>query len=175
MRVRDLGLTHAEGGSWGAGYASCVVQARMELVPQIARGEGKLSLAGDLRMANATLVWRTLRQLATEHQGGRLDFDLSGAVAVDGAIMSLLVDLRASLAARGVESGIIGGSDRFRSLVHLYRGDEPPLVTAAPSPGARAGAPGSCDGGAVRGLRQARGLPGEPRRGARAGVRVPAS
>src|SRR5208283_556458 len=63
---------------------------------------------------------------------GRLDFDLSGAVAVDGAIMSLLVDLRASLAARGVESEIIGASDRVRSLVHLYRGDEPPLVSRAP-------------------------------------------
>lgn len=93
---------------------------------QIVRDDASLRLAGELRMADATPVWRTLRRLASERAEGKLDIDLTDAVIVDGAIMSLLVELRAELSARNIRSEIVGASDRLKPIVHLYRGDEEP-------------------------------------------------
>jgi phospholipid/cholesterol/gamma-HCH transport system permease protein len=70
-------------------------------------------------------VWRALRDVDTSGTGPRIDIDLSEARVVDGAIMSLLVELRESLAARGIACAIVGASERIAPLVHLYRGDEP--------------------------------------------------
>lgn len=91
-----------------------------------------VKLLGELRMVDATPVWRALRRLAGERAEGTFDIDLSGAAIVDGAIMSLLVELRASLCARNVRAEIVGASERLEPIVHLYRGDEPSRPTEAP-------------------------------------------
>lgn len=77
-------------------------------------------------MENATEIWRSLSRIALLQRGG-LDIDLSRASTIDGAIMALLVDTRAHLAARGVTCELLGGSLAVRELVHLYGGDSPPL------------------------------------------------
>ncbi len=100
---------------------------------QITRSEDKLKLVGELRIADATALWQTLRGHGSVQRGGKLDIDLSDASVVDGAIMSLLVELRANLSARGIQSEIVGGSDHLREIVHLYGGDEP-AVTMPPRP-----------------------------------------
>ena len=84
-----------------------------------------LKLTGELRMADAPAIWKALRKVAAEPLEGKLDLDLTGASIVDGAIMSLLVDLRTSLSERSVRSEIVGASERLQPIVHLYRGDEP--------------------------------------------------
>jgi phospholipid/cholesterol/gamma-HCH transport system permease protein len=93
---------------------------------QILQTDTGLKLVGELRMVDATPVWKTLRTLAGERTGGTFDIDLTDAVMVDGAIMSLLVELRAALSARNVHAEIVGASERLKPIVHLYRGDEPP-------------------------------------------------
>ena len=94
---------------------------------QIVRDDAGLKLVGELRMGDATAVWTTLRRLADERAEGRLDIDLADAVIVDGAIMSLLVEVRAALSERNIRSEIVGASDRLKPIVHLYRGDDAPL------------------------------------------------
>jgi phospholipid/cholesterol/gamma-HCH transport system permease protein len=91
---------------------------------QLAHGNGTIDVAGELRMADAPSIWQSLRRVvAAAH--GRLDICLDRARAVDGAVMALLVDTRASLDARGVSCEIVGGSPAVRELVHLYGGDQP--------------------------------------------------
>ena len=108
--------------------ATSVVVQETKPAWQIVRNDAGLKLVGELRMGDASPVWRTLRRLADERAEGRLDIDLTDAVIVDGAIMSLLVELRAALSARNVRSEIIGASDRLKPIVHLYRGDEAPRL-----------------------------------------------
>ncbi len=93
---------------------------------EIGRRDGAIHLEGELRMANAAGIWRSLRSHAEAQEEGRLDIDLSGARVVDGAVMSLLVELRSELEGRGVESEIVGADERVLPLVHLYGGDVPP-------------------------------------------------
>lgn len=100
----------------------------------IARRDDSLVLTGELRMPDAANVWRTLRSLVSMRQSPRLAIDLAGATIVDGAIMSLLVELRRELASRGVTCEIVGASERLSPLVHLYRGDERPSQRAKPAP-----------------------------------------
>lgn len=88
----------------------------------VVRGAGKLELAGELRLADAKPIWRSLCALARE-PAPKLDLDLSRAVLVDGAVMSLLAELRTSLVARGVPSEIVGASPFLQPIVHLYGGD----------------------------------------------------
>jgi len=101
---------------------------------EIDRRAGAVRLAGDLRMVDAATVWKALRSVAARTGEERIDIDLSDARVVDGAIMSLLVEHRAALAARGIRCDIVGASERVQPLVHLYRGDEP---ARALSPSAR--------------------------------------
>lgn len=93
---------------------------------EIGRRDGAIHLEGELRMANAAGIWRSLRSHAEAQEEGWLDIDLSGARVVDGAVMSLLVELRSELEGRGVESEIVGADERVLPLVHLYGGDVPP-------------------------------------------------
>lgn len=98
---------------------------------QVVPTDAGLRLVGELRMPDATRVWAAVRALADERAGrseGRFDIDLSEAAIVDGAIMSLLVELRAELAARNIASELVGASERLRPIVHLYRGDDRPLA-----------------------------------------------
>lgn len=97
---------------------------------QILQTDAGLKVVGELRMVDATPVWRTLRRLAGARTSGSFDIDLTDAAIVDGAIMSLLVELCATLSARNVRAEIVGASERLKPIVHLYRGDEPPLLRA---------------------------------------------
>ncbi len=87
---------------------------------------GAIKLRGDLRMPDATEIWHDL-STATASAQGRADFDLSGARVVDGGVMSLIVQLRAEMAERGVSCEIRGANQRVEQLVHLYKGDEKPV------------------------------------------------
>jgi phospholipid/cholesterol/gamma-HCH transport system permease protein len=101
----------------------------------LVRSEGRLELAGDLVVSEAAAVWRAMDD-ATARIGPRqgsapepvpvLVIDLGRATRIDGAIVALVVAVRARLLARGVRCHITAGSASLRALVHLYRGDEPP-------------------------------------------------
>jgi phospholipid/cholesterol/gamma-HCH transport system permease protein len=101
---------------------------------QILQTDAGVKLVGDLCMPDATSIWKRLRRLATVRppSGAEVDIDLTDARTVDGAIMSLLVELRAALAARNVRAEIVGASERVRPIVHLYGGDVPPIEVPAP-------------------------------------------
>jgi len=100
---------------------------------QITRHGSQLALAGELRIADAGPIWSTLHRLSAD-PGPRLDFDLGQIAIIDGAIMALLVDVRASLVARGARSEIVAAPASVQSIVHLYRGDEP---ATSPAPRTR--------------------------------------
>ncbi|HEX3759376.1 MAG TPA: MlaE family lipid ABC transporter permease subunit [Kofleriaceae bacterium] len=108
----------------------------------IVRGEGRLELAGELGFADAAAIWhamgdatagivrpRDLRGPGDDSPEPALVIDLDRATRVDGAVIALVVAVRARLLARGVRCHITADSERLRALVHLYRGDElPPPV-----------------------------------------------
>lgn len=98
---------------------------------EIVRSGERVVVGGELRIGDAAPIWHRLGE-AVAAPGEHLDFDLRDAQLVDGAIMSLLVDLRASLVAHGTLSEIVGAPDRVEPIVHLYRGDQPPEPAPAP-------------------------------------------
>lgn len=100
---------------------------------QIVRAADRLELAGELRIRDAAEIWRCLDALVADH-GPQLDFDLHRAELVDGAVMAMLVELRASLVTGGARSEIVGAPRRIQPIVHLYRGDEPPAIVATVLP-----------------------------------------
>jgi len=81
-------------------------------------------VGGEVRMGDAVPFWRAVLDAAKDQRGGKLDIDLSGAKVVDGAIMSLLVELRAELARRGVSSKLVGASHEVEPIVQLYEKTE---------------------------------------------------
>jgi phospholipid/cholesterol/gamma-HCH transport system permease protein len=93
--------------------------------------DGRVVLSGELRMAQATAIWRRLNEQVRRVDGHALDFDLSAVDFVDGAIMSLLVDVRTTLHERGVTCELVGASERTQKLVALYHGNEPPRQRVA--------------------------------------------
>lgn len=93
----------------------------------IERSDGVIHLKGDLRLSHAPAIWRELRRIGDSLSGGELSIDLSGASAVDGTVMALVVALRADLANRGVVTTITGADEQVRPLVELYGGDTEPL------------------------------------------------
>lgn len=99
-----------------------------------------LRLSGDLRLANAAEIWRTLRR-DVANITEPLTIDLARARVVDGGILALLVALRRQLAARGIASEITGASERLRPLLHLYHVDEPSKVRPETAPAVRPKAP----------------------------------
>jgi phospholipid/cholesterol/gamma-HCH transport system permease protein len=98
---------------------------RMTAGHEIVRSGDRYALIGDFRIADAMSVCRFFREHTSAPHGRRLDIDLSQAPIVDGAIMSLLVELRATLSSQGILSDIVGASERLQAIVHLYGGDEP--------------------------------------------------
>lgn len=86
---------------------------------RVERERGEIRLSGDLRLEQAAALWHEL-VAATRDMSGRITFDLSGADALDGATMALLVDLRKELASHGVRAELTGMADRFAPLVELY-------------------------------------------------------
>ena len=89
------------------------------------RETGRIEIAGELRLRDAATIWTALRA-AVAGPGRRLDLDVAAATVIDGAVMALLVEVRAGLLAHGVRSEIVGADDAMKRVVHLYRGDEPP-------------------------------------------------
>ncbi len=79
-----------------------------------------LRVGGELRIGDAVPFWRAVTVAVKDDRSGKLDIDLSGAKVVDGAMMSLLVELRADLARRGVASEIVGASREVEPVVQLY-------------------------------------------------------
>jgi phospholipid/cholesterol/gamma-HCH transport system permease protein len=98
---------------------------------QIERRADRLALIGELCFADARRIWRAISAEIAQ-PGAALDVDVGQASAVDGAIVALVVDARASLLARGVRCEIVGAAEPTRALVHLYGGDEPPRPRPAP-------------------------------------------
>lgn len=98
---------------------------------QVQRTEDRIEIAGDLRLSDAREIWRALHELARGAQRS-LDIDLSRVTAIDGAIMALLVDLRASLIAQGIRCELVGGTPEIRDLVRLLHGDRPVRRTLPP-------------------------------------------
>jgi phospholipid/cholesterol/gamma-HCH transport system permease protein len=92
-----------------------------------------LHVGGELRIGDAAPFWRALTVAVKDERSGKLDIDLSGAKFVDGAIMSLFVELRAELARRGVSSEIIGARPQVEPVVKLYEAkDESGAAKGAP-------------------------------------------
>src|SRR5215475_2522881 len=107
----------------------------------IVRGEARLELAGELGVADAAAIWRALDDATAGMGPPREDapapepapalvIDLGRATRIDGAIVALVVAVRARLIARGVRCHITTGSEQLRALVHLYHGDELPRPVA---------------------------------------------
>jgi phospholipid/cholesterol/gamma-HCH transport system permease protein len=97
---------------------------------QITPQRERLELAGTLRIADAAAIWRRLCALSRDARD-RLDLDLHATELVDGAVMSLLVDLRSSLLARGVRCELVAVPAQVAPLVHLYHGDREPQLARA--------------------------------------------
>lgn len=96
-----------------------------------------LALSGELRLVDAGRIWTRLRKLTRSARPRQLDLELSDVSFIDGAVMALLVELRADLVRRGVVCELVGATDRFQDLIALYGGDAPPAPVAEPH---RAGA-----------------------------------
>src|SRR5689334_22906914 len=110
--MREHGACHARGSAArtfivsraGAAWRrpACALQsARAMSTWTLIRTDQRVELAGVLRVDDAARLWRTLRAHAARATT-ELAIDLGGVTAIDGAAMSLLVDLRASLHARGI-------------------------------------------------------------------------
>src|SRR5262249_33436880 len=97
---------------------------------QIARRDGRLDIAGELRIVDAARIWQALRA-SSAHPGTELDLALGDVTEIDGAVASLLVEHRNRLVGRGIRSEIVGASPRIASIIHLFHGDEPAVLAAA--------------------------------------------
>ena len=89
----------------------------------IAKDGSTIRLVGDLRMHDASAIWRDLRK-ESEGVSGPLTFDLAGVLTADGGVMALLVELRAELAGKGVKAELIGANKSVETIVDLYSGHE---------------------------------------------------
>lgn len=89
------------------------------------RTDGTVRLRGELRIPQAAALWRELHRLTSGAERGPLAIDLSGARAIDGAVMALLVALRSELSGRGVHTELTGTPEHLRPLVELYEPEAP--------------------------------------------------
>ena len=82
-----------------------------------------IRLTGDLRMYDASAIWKGVRA-QTEGASGSLVFDLSQVNTADGGVMALLVELRTELAGKGVSAELVGANKRVEKIVELYSGHD---------------------------------------------------
>ncbi len=82
-----------------------------------------IRLTGDLRMHDASAIWKSVRS-QTDGASGALTFDLSKVNAADGGVMALLVELRSELAGKGVKTELVGANKNVEKIVELYSGHE---------------------------------------------------
>lgn len=85
-----------------------------------------LRLHGELTVDDAAGIWRELRAAVDAEEKRALTIDLSKVTVIDGAVMALVVELRADLAARKVPVEIVGANERIESLANLYGGHDGP-------------------------------------------------
>jgi phospholipid/cholesterol/gamma-HCH transport system permease protein len=85
-----------------------------------------------MRMTDALTIWNALKAAVPETPSKQLDIDLSDVQSMDGGVMSLLVNLRSELAAKGVTANIVGGTKQLDELVRLYGGDAEPIKRHKP-------------------------------------------
>ena len=110
----------------------CVAEALLpidEPSPQagafrLERDGDRLRAFGDLRMHDAAVIWRKMRE-STSKVSGSIVLDLAGVRAADGGVIALLVALRSELEARGVKLELCGASARVETIVKLYAGHDP--------------------------------------------------
>jgi phospholipid/cholesterol/gamma-HCH transport system permease protein len=88
---------------------------------QIQKEGSTIRLSGELRMHDASAIWRDVCK-QTDGVLGALAFDLSEVQAADGGVVALLVDLRSGLASRGVQAELVGASGNVQTVVDLYSG-----------------------------------------------------
>lgn len=92
----------------------------------VKRERGEIRLSGDLRLAHAAELWHQL-DAASRGVTDPIAFDLSGVGVIDGAVVALLVELRAELEARGVRAELTGAVGGTARLVELYGGGSAPV------------------------------------------------
>lgn len=80
-----------------------------------------MRLEGELRLRDATSLWQSLGR-AAERARERLDIDLGGVEAVDGAVAALLVAFRDRLERTGVHAQLVNAPAQVRPLLELYEG-----------------------------------------------------
>jgi phospholipid/cholesterol/gamma-HCH transport system permease protein len=90
---------------------------------RVDRQDNTIRLFGDLRMYDASAIWRELLR-ETDNELCKLVFDLSNVHAADGGVMALLVELRNELAARNVNVEFTGANARIETIVNLYAGHD---------------------------------------------------
>ncbi len=88
---------------------------------QIRKEGSTIRLSGELRMHDASAIWRKLCK-QTDGVSGALELDLSEVRAADGGVMALLVELRSGLSSKGVQAELVGASGNVRTIVDLYSG-----------------------------------------------------
>lgn len=89
-------------------------------------GEGRIRLAGELRLEDAAELWRLLHEATNGVREGKVVLDVDAVTKADGGSMALLVELRAELHARGVDLQVTGASKKVEPIAALYMCDEAP-------------------------------------------------
>ena len=89
----------------------------------LVRDGESIRLSGDLRMHDATVIWRDLQHEAAGAQGS-VTFDLRRVHAADGSVMALIVELRRELVERGVSAELVCANEKIEKIVNLYAGHE---------------------------------------------------
>jgi phospholipid/cholesterol/gamma-HCH transport system permease protein len=101
-----------------------VAQDSLNPEPYAIEADGStIRLSGDLRMHDASSIWRDVHTKIAGASGA-LTFDLSKVNAADGGVMALLVELRTELAAKGVKAELVGANKNVETIVDLYSGHE---------------------------------------------------
>lgn len=85
-------------------------------------GRRTLRLGGAWLFSASTTLWRALRHHARDAGPSTpLDIDVSNTSRIDAGVLALIVQLQNDLAQRGVDSKLLGTSERTDKLVSLYR------------------------------------------------------
>jgi phospholipid/cholesterol/gamma-HCH transport system permease protein len=93
---------------------------------QVLGADGRLELAGELRLADARAIWTALRAAS---RVPLREIDVTRVTAIDGTVMSLLAEIT-----RGTQARLVGAPPRIEELAHLYLGaTAPPLPFREPA------------------------------------------
>jgi phospholipid/cholesterol/gamma-HCH transport system permease protein len=96
-------------------------------------GDHRIEITGDVRTADASTLWRTLRS-RTQHYVGRLELDLANLTSIDGIGAALLLEICDAATARGVDCVIVNAPEQPRALLALYQRGARATTAAEPKP-----------------------------------------